>query len=308
MKKILITSVGTATAVNLIKGFKRLGSVTLYGTDINPFGYTAGSQMVDGYFKVPLATDPSYLPVVQNIIKDEQIDFFLPINDSEVELISKNKDAIPCKTFLADYETISLTRDKRRCNDLVRSLGIPVAKDVSIDTPCKKVVRNICGVGSTGVWFYEPEETVSFDSSTQICQEFISGEEYTVDLLCDATGIPAYIIPRKRLQVKAGVATKILVEDVPTLVDSCKKITEKLCLPGFSNIQFIKDEKGDFYFIEINARFSGAGAATLLAAKDYLKTYQNFIEGASSSGSLNKDVSWNAVITRYYEEVMYLEH
>ena len=50
MKRILITSVGTATAVNLIKYFHKLGDY-IVGTDINAYGYTAGSMLVDEFVR-----------------------------------------------------------------------------------------------------------------------------------------------------------------------------------------------------------------------------------------------------------------
>ena len=49
---VLITSVGTATSVNLIKELKKRNHY-IVGVDINDYGYTAGSLMVDNYIKVP---------------------------------------------------------------------------------------------------------------------------------------------------------------------------------------------------------------------------------------------------------------
>lgn len=52
--RILITSVGTATSVNLIRYFQRDGDY-IVGADINDFGFTAGSILSNVYYKVSLA-------------------------------------------------------------------------------------------------------------------------------------------------------------------------------------------------------------------------------------------------------------
>ena len=38
--------------------------------------------------------------------------------------------------------------------------------------------------------------------------EFLSGNEYTIDVLCDLKGEILSIVPRKRLQIKAGISSK----------------------------------------------------------------------------------------------------
>lgn len=41
-----------------------------------------------------------------------------------------------------------------------------------------------------------------------VIQPFIEGTEYTVDIFCDFNSNPVYIIPRIRLQVRAGEMLK----------------------------------------------------------------------------------------------------
>ena len=54
--KILISSVGTSTSVNLIRYFQKIGDY-IVGCDINNYGYTAGSILCKNYYKVPYAKE-----------------------------------------------------------------------------------------------------------------------------------------------------------------------------------------------------------------------------------------------------------
>lgn len=71
-------------------------------------------------------------------------------------------------------------------------------------------MRDFYGVGSKGIRIVEPEDKLIVGDE-QFAQEFITGDEYTVDVLCDREGNPSYIIPRRRVEVKSGVATKVFI-------------------------------------------------------------------------------------------------
>ena len=97
-----------------------------------------------------------------------------------------------------------------------------------------------------------------------------------------------------------------VLEDM-VLINSVKLILQEFILPGFSNMQFIKDGYGRYWFIEINYRFSGCGAATLAVCPDYIVKLRNVINDVPNDTVLNADVKWKSIVTRYYEEVVYEE-
>lgn len=94
------------------------------------------------------------------------------------------------------------------------------------------------------------------------------------------------------------------------LIELCRLIYSRFCIPGFSNVQFIIDQQNVAHFIELNPRIGGTTIASSLASinwpqlyienillKKQLKSYEHYM-------SL---VRWNAVVTRYYEEMIYYE-
>lgn len=303
--KILITSVGTATAVNLIRYFKKDGH-EIIGVDINDYGYTAGSLLVDSYARVPYATDETYVDVLAGLIVQYNADILIPINDSEVYRLSQNLSKIPCRCLIPSVDVIELFRDKLTSTQAISELGIPVPEILNEDRPeIKRILRDRVGVGSKGIWILNENEPAPDYSSEQMLQVFVAGEEYTIDVLADSEGNAAFIIPRIRLEVKNGQSTKAVLVQDEQLIQYAKTIVSTYRIPGFCNIQFIKDSLGVYRFVELNYRFSGCGSASLIATDGYLKQFVLFSQGEKACGTLNESVKWNSIVTRYYEEVLY---
>ena len=303
--RILITSVGTATSVNLIKEFRKKGDYVI-GVDINPLGYTAGSCLSDKFYQIAEAVDDNYLPMLSEIIANEKIDVLIPINDIEIYKVSQNIDKISCKCVIPDAETIEMVRDKYICNYKMKEIGIQVPEISPSSRDDKLILRDRIGVGSKGIEIIPIGKIVpEYNIEEKFLQRFVEGEEYTVDILADQNGKPLYIIPRKRLEVKSGVATKVSIENDSILVNYIKVILDSVKLPGFSNIQFIKDGKGNYWFVEINYRFSGCGAATIAVCKNYIDDFKKIVDGRVDFRKINENVKWNTIVTRYYEECVY---
>ncbi|MBR2823857.1 MAG: ATP-grasp domain-containing protein [Clostridia bacterium] len=303
---ILITSVGTATSVNLIRFLKRKG-ISVAGTDLNPYGYTAGSMMADAFAQIPPAADPGFFPALLGAIRRFGADLLIPVHDEEVVFLADKREQIPCGMLLAEAPVIRLFHDKIDSCRAMERIGIPVPARLDRDDPSRpRVLKKRISVGSKGVTILAPGEPCpESDLKENLLQTYVSGEEYTVDALCDPFGKPAYLVPRKRLEVKSGVATKVLVEKETGLIALAEKILEAYPIPGFSNLQFIRDEGGRYWFVEVNPRFSGCGAATLAVCEGYLDSWLSFAEGKPFEGTLNRDVRWQSVVTRYYEEKVY---
>ena len=307
---ILITSVGTATSVNLIRYLKRKG-IRVAGTDLNPFGYTAGSLMVDAFIRIPPAADPGFLPALLDAADQSGADVLIPVHDEEVEAVSAARDRIPCRLLMPEKGVIHLFRDKIRSCEAMAEIGVPVPPRLEADDPARpRVLKRRVSVGSKGVTVLpEGEPCPEPDLKENLLQAFVAGDEYTVDALCDPFGKPAYLVPRKRLEVKSGVATKVLVEREEGLMALAERILARYPIPGFSNLQFIRDAEGRYWFIEVNPRFSGCGAATLAVCPGYLDAWLDFAAGEPFRGERNRDVRWQSVVTRYYEEkVYYADH
>lgn len=303
---ILLTSVGTATSIGVIKNIRKYrANWNIVGVDINDYGYTAGSLLADKFYRVSLASDKKYQDEIIRIINKESIDYFWPINDVEIRK-TREWNELSCDCIIPSEEILSLVGDKLQCTRKLMQLEIDCPEIVDMTYKGKCIIRDRIGVGSKGIKITENigKEDISQDV---FVQKYITGTEYTVDILCDRLGKPLYIIPRARLEVKSGVATKARIENLPVLIDTVKQILKEVCLPGFSNMQFIRSSDGTYFFIEINPRIGGYSSASLLAAPEMFAAFLEMLDGEEKNNirSFNQNIHWNTVVTRYYEEALY---
>lgn len=313
--RVLITSIGTATSIGLIKAFRRWApDAWIIGTDTNNLGFTAGSMLVDEFHLVPPAVGSRYTDVVIDLAQSCEVDLLVPIHDAEIAEIATSIARLPkdCKCHVPSPYTVKVVRDKMQATKLAASLGIPCPKDVGIDSMDHRIVRDRVGVGSNGVHLLASGESVPHDlealvsSGRAFVQEYLPGSEFTVDVLSDEEGVPICTVPRERLEVKAGVATKVRIVEDGVLDELARLIVGKLHIPGFANVQFKEDKDGTPRFIEVNPRFGGCTAATIAAVPDFFTCYLDVVKDSlDRSHDYLAGAKWGAIVTRYFAEMVY---
>ncbi|MBY0220371.1 ATP-grasp domain-containing protein [Paenibacillus illinoisensis] len=316
--KICITSVGSATALNILKLLRKQTKyqVEIIGLDSNDFGYTSGSLLVDQFIKCPIASEDDYIRFVDELIENENIDLLIPIHDYEIHKLSQHK--LNTNIIIPEQALIELFRDKLSSANSMQDIGIAVPPIIKVGDPLagnyrKVIIRDRVGVGSKGIEILSKEGYLQIsrglDTSKKFVQEFITGDEYTVDVFSDKSGSPKLIIPRMRIEIKAGVATKVRIVYQKELINLTEKILKKYPIPGFCNIQFIVNEKGIF-FIELNPRYGGMSISSSIASINVMKIFvDHFLKNEllSDMDEYMKMVRWNSVVTRYYEETIYYD-
>jgi carbamoyl-phosphate synthase large subunit len=97
-----------------------------------------------------------------------------------------------------------------------------------------------------------------------LIQSLVTGQEYTVDLLCDFQGKVVNGVVRQRIETKSGVSYKGATVAPGTILQDAVQIAEKLPIVGPANLQCIVQHDKN-YFIDINPRFSGALVLSIAA-------------------------------------------
>ena len=172
---ILITGSGSGGAENLIQSIKKSSlDIKIIGTNMNK-KYSAKSSADKFYILPPATEEELYISKLNRIIEKENIDLLIPNNDTEVEIISKNRKNINTKTFLPEHEEILLCHDKHEFNKIMKKNGIRVAKSIEINnfedidkfikenSDDKYWIRPKKGSGSTGAtWVKNSEQAVAW--------------------------------------------------------------------------------------------------------------------------------------------------
>lgn len=307
--KILITSVGTNTAISVIKGLKlaNLPDIEVFGVDINPEKYCPGTAWVNNYIQAPYANSEEYENWILQVIERYKIDCVIPIHDFEIDAVSKIAQKYPEATFWSvnTPKVIASCNNKNEANTFVAKLGIAVpAWSMNFsDINFPVISKPINGVSSQGLCVFKNKNEINVCNENIIYQEFIEGGvEYTVDCFSLFDGNFYNGLARERLVTKAGISTKGITVDLPELVEMCKLILNSISYVGASNIQFIKKDN-KYYFIEINPRFSGAGILSYKAGLNSPLYTLLCAKGQKLESVDGTHIKYGLIMTRYWEEV-----
>lgn len=248
MKHILITCIGCAPASAICRSLCDYYTV---GIDIQE--ECVGTFICNKYISVKDDFNTEqYWKRIEQIIKEEKIyGVFVTGSHESYEWSKRN---LNCKVYLNNSEFIEITNNKLKTYDfcIKNNINIPKIKSIN-DRPI--VIKQIEGCGSKGLQILKEKDYLLYDDSNVIIQEFINGDEYTIDVICSENGDIINIIPKKRLLIKNGQSFKSIIVMNSEIIDFVKDVCFKFKNKSSINIQVIKNEMG-IYLIEINPRFA----------------------------------------------------
>ena len=280
MIKILFTGVGRR--VELIQAFREAALVLnkelrLYGTDID---LTAPALVFcDEQRKVPHMRDKAYIQSLLDICRNEAIDLIIPTIDTDLLVLSENKglfEDVNTQVLISDTDKIKICRDKNLTFQFfTKECALRSPKPVTDLNDWKKYnfgypafIKPKDGSSSINAYKVNNEEELRLYASHiegYIIQPFIKGREYTIDIFCDWNGKPIYIVPRERLQIRAGEVLKTRIDLDQRLIEECQKLCSVFKPCGPLAVQVIRDESANDWFIEINPRFGGGSPLSMKA-------------------------------------------
>ena len=281
---ILFTSSGRRVA--LIRHFQdALRNLGINGkivtVDLNrhaPTGFIG-----DVFESVPRVTDPGYVGLLLDICRRHNIRLLIPLIDTELQLLSESKqlfEDIGVTVLVCSTETNRICRNKHNTAAFFKSISIDAPAVYQIDATLNDsrasypfIIKPYNGSSSIGVTKIESREELKFYSSSvkePILQEFIEGEEYTVDVLVDFEGRVRSVVPRLRLETRAGEVSKGITVKNRKIIEATKFVAEKLPgAVGCLTIQCFLTPSGQVKYIEINPRFGGGFPLSVTAGADF---------------------------------------
>lgn len=263
---ILVTSAGTASAINVIKALRLQQDYTvrLLAVDADPTA--AGLYIADEHAIVPKCSQANYIPELLQLAEKHQIRALYPIYSQEIEVIAAHASVFIERgigLLLPKPDVVNLCNDKRRMYELAATLDISTPRMIGeIDRLTFPLfAKPNTASGTTGAMRIEEKEDWDYMQSKYpnfLYQEFVQGLEYTIDILCDHESNLIAGSPRLRLATKAGQSVKGKTVEEPQLVKLCAKLCKAVSIVGPCNIQFIQRDD-EFVFIELNPRYAAGG-------------------------------------------------
>lgn len=316
MNNILITSVGKR--VSLINLFKEtLASLSLYysiyTTDMNPQFAPAGI-VSDKCFSVPRVTEPSYIDILLKICIENDIKVIIPTIDTELLVLSENINKFQkfgITPVVSNLSFIKVCRDKRNTASYLEDLGIRVPKPIDKYNPVFPLFAKPYD-GSLSQDLYVIKNIAELtpeilNHPKLIFMEYIDKKiykEFTVDMYYGKDNRVKTIVPRERLEVRAGEINKGFTRKNQLVDFLLKRLNHLPGVVGCICLQlFYREETEDIIGIEINPRFGGGYPLTHYAKANFLEfLIKEYLLGEP----LEYSDSWldNTLMLRYDAEVI----
>jgi carbamoyl-phosphate synthase large subunit len=304
---VLIPGAGGAAAVSTIKSLRLAGfRGRIVSTDANPL--SAGFALSDSFRVVPKASDPAFYATVSQLIIDEHIDIVFPTSGFDIYTYGRHKADLEQRGIvvaMSDLDAMTTCADKWQF--YLKTDGVFPLPQTSRELttwsvfPC--FVKPALGKGSRDAYRCYDRTELSFYAARVrdlIVQEYLPGEEYTVDVLSDLEGTPLLAVPRVRLETKEGISTKGTVLKDDELGSLCLEMARHLGLKGPTCMQLKRDHTGALKFLEVNPRIGGGMMFTTLAGVNIPGLLLELISGAAITVPAWQEVT----VLRYYEEVV----
>ncbi|MBS7270651.1 MAG: hypothetical protein KIH10_17670 [Candidatus Freyarchaeota archaeon] len=131
MKKVIVTGAGGPAGINFILSLRLAPEeIFIVGTEANEhFIYLAPT---DKKHLVPSAEEENYIDVLNEVIRKEKAEFLHAQTDTEVAVVSENRDKVEASVFLPSKKTVKICQDKLESAKIWTKKGVPVAKVMEI--------------------------------------------------------------------------------------------------------------------------------------------------------------------------------
>ena len=282
MKNILITSAGKRVVLVQIfqQTLKDLGlEAKVYTTDMKPMMAPA-CIVSDGGIKVSPCTAEGYIDELIQICQDKNIGVIIPTIDPELIVLAKNRQRFSemgVEIVLSEEAFIKACRDKRQTQLYLHEIGIEVPKAVDKYHPTFPMfVKPYDGSLSRDIHVVLNQKELTqemLENPKFMFMEYLNRneyKEYSVDMYFGKDYCVKGIVPRERIEVRAGEINKGKTHK-NEIVDFLK---DKMgCLSGVRGCicfqLFYRESDHSIKGSEINPRFGGGFPLTYHAKANY---------------------------------------
>lgn len=313
--RILFTGVGRR--IELLQAFRNAALVLnkelkIYGADIA--GTAPALAYCDFTRRVVAMKDPSYIQTLIDICLNDHIDLIIPTIDTDLLVLSENKEkfeTIGTRVMISPPDKIRICRDKNNTSQFFVDCGLhapmPVNDWKEYKSGFPAFIKPKDGSSSINAFKVENEEELEVYAGQvedYIVQPFVSGHEYTIDIFCDWDGSPISIVPRERLQIRAGEVLKTQICMDPTMIEESKALCAAFKPCGPMTVQLIRDDVGLDWYIEINPRFGGGAPLSMKAGARSAEAILRLMAGEVVE---EQEIADGAIYSRFDQSVCITE-
>jgi carbamoyl-phosphate synthase large subunit len=240
---------------------------------------------------LPRINEENYIEEIINVCHRENIRLVIPTIDTDLLLLSEERERLESESgavvLISSTEVVSICRDKINTQKFLEKNGFKIPQMYSkeeldsgeLEFPL--FIKPKSGSSSINTFKVNNiEELATYRSLIKepIVQDFMAGEEFTVDVFLDFDGNIITVVPRLRMATRSGEISKGKIIKDREIIDDIKRLVEVLKPIGHITVQLMKTDKGIEY-IEINPRFGGGAPMSIQSGADSCENLYRLLMG-----------------------------
>lgn len=291
---VLITNVGRRGY--LVEFFKDTlsprGKVYASDCDITASGLYGNN---DGYFILPRTTDDEefYMVELLKCCIENEISVVIPLIDPEIYCLSAHREQFLSRginVIVSERPVLEICYNKIAMNEFLNRNNFfhPSTFDSiqSFEDAYREgliafpvIIKPIYGSGSLDTYVVDSDQKLqALFRDGLIIQEFLTGEEYGVDVFNTFDKKPVRCVVKKKIAMRSGETDKAVTVKNELIQQTVIEIAKKLGHIGNLDCDLIiANEK--IYIIDLNPRFGGGYIATHVAGVNLPELIIKMIEG-----------------------------
>lgn len=309
-KNITILFLGAGKRNSLLQYFDKAAAEL--DIDLKKFSYEINTQQpICLEAEILVGKEWSDKTVLDDVLSKSmlhKVDFLVANVDQASWLISEHKKIAPeLFSFSSDEEVVSLLLNKmtfQKCCEIHQLGIIPSFDDKSFPIH----VKPVHGAASQGTRVILSKAELqqfhtTFNQKNFVYQQYVNGDEYTVDCYKSPVDGAIYSSVRKRISVQGGEVTATCTVNFSELTDRIVEITKHINIVGPFNVQFMVDSaSGAIFLMEINPRFGGGVVCSIAAGLNIPKLMLQDYLGIQKS---TLEIQSGLLMKRYSKEVFF---
>lgn len=264
--RTLLTGAGGPSAISVWKSLH--AEHQIFMADMDPCA--SGLYLVPTTQRVilPRGDDPLFANHVLELCERLNIELVISTVDAELVPLARRRREFEARGIqlpLSPLQALELCADKLALLEAAQSV-VPVPQfEALVDAPSSdpasypKFVKPRRGAGGRGAQLVRgPEDLAAVPrDGSYLLQEWLPGNEYSVDVYLRGDGVAIASVPRLRMKIDSGIAMAARTQHLPALSQAAVDVAKAIGVRFAVNVQFREDAHGVPKLLEINPRFPG---------------------------------------------------
>ncbi|HSS50011.1 MAG TPA: ATP-grasp domain-containing protein [Thermoanaerobaculia bacterium] len=311
--RVLVTAAGSGPGVAIVKAVRDSAGFDSFVLAVDMSSRAAGLYLAHERAIVPGAGDPGYPGRLLELSRQHGIEMIIPIFDTETPVLARERERFEnagIHVAVNPLDCVLRANDKMESFRLCEAAGIPQPGRFPHPGDAAAgsypiVGKPLQGVGGKGMLRLDGpgELPTRLDPAAFIWQEWVEGQEFSIDTFGDPDSATFVAVPRLRRIVKAGQMVDGETLADPELIEFARTTCRAFGAQDVCCVQVIRNRAGRLAFVEINPRYGTGVSLSIHAGIDFPRLQWL---SAFAPETITRDMlrfRSGAGVIRYWEEI-----